>query len=98
MRSKSLVRLAASMLTCLSVGIVGSLVTRREIPTWYASLVMPSWTPPPVLFPIVWTILYILMAISLWRLWETGERAADRSKAVLWFFIQLALNAAWSPV
>jgi tryptophan-rich sensory protein len=51
-----------------------------------------------MVFPIAWTALYILMAVSFWRLWETEPRSASRSKAMVWFLVQLALNAAWSPV
>ena len=98
MSLKSVVRLVVSLLMCLGVGILESLVTRPEIPTWYASLTKPSWTPPPVVFPIAWTALYILMAISFWKLWETELRSAARLKAMVWFLVQLALNAAWSPV
>jgi translocator protein len=98
MRLKSAVRLTVSLLICLGVSVLESLVTRPEIPTWYASLTKPSWTPLPVVFPIVWTALYILMAVSFWRLWETEPRSAARSKAMVWFLVQLALNAAWSPV
>jgi benzodiazapine receptor len=79
-------------------GSVGSLVTRPEIATWYASFAKPSWTPPPFAFPIVWTLLYILMGISFWRLWDRQPPAAARSKAMTWFLVQLALNALWSPV
>jgi tryptophan-rich sensory protein len=90
--------LALSLLLCLGVGILGSLVTRPEIPTWYAGLVKPSWTPAPLAFPIVWSVLYALMAVSLWRLWDLETRSAARSKAIIWFLVQLALNALWSQV
>lgn len=72
--------------------------TRPEIPTWYAALIKPAWTPPPLVFPIAWTGLYILMAVSFWRLWENEPRSAARSSAMFWFLAQLALNAAWSPI
>jgi len=98
MKSKSIARLALSLLLCLSVGTIEGLVTRPEIPTWYASLTKPSWTPAPLVFPIAWTALYILMAISFWRLWDLETPSAARSRAMTWFWIQLALNALWSPV
>ena len=98
MRLKSVVRLALSVAICLGVGIMGSLVTRPEIPTWYADIIKPSWTPPSLVFPIAWTALYILMAVSLWRLWENEPRSAARSNAIVWFLAQLVLNAAWSPI
>lgn len=98
MRLKSITRLALSLLLCLGVGMLGSLVTKPEIPTWYAGLVKPSWTPAPLAFPIVWSVLYALMAVSLWRLWDLETRSAARSKAIIWFLVQLALNALWSQV
>jgi benzodiazapine receptor len=98
MRLKSITRLALSLFLCLSVGIAEGLVTRPEITTWYAGLVKPSWTPTPLVFPIAWTVLYILMAISFWRLWDLETRSAARTTAMTWFWIQLTLNALWSPV
>ena len=95
---KSITRLAVSLSMCLGIGVLESLVTRPEIPTWYVSLAKPSWTPIPLVFPIAWTALYILMAVSFWRLWEVSPRSGARTKAMIWFLIQLALNAAWSPV
>lgn len=98
MTFKSVGRLVLCLLLCVGVGIIESIVTRPEIPVWYAGLEKPWWTPPPVVFPIAWTILYILMAVSLWRLWDRAAPSRARSSAITWFFIQLALNAAWSPV
>jgi tryptophan-rich sensory protein len=46
----------------------------------------------------VWNILYLLMAVSLWRLWERSrEHVAGAERAIWLFLAQLALNAAWSP-
>lgn len=98
MRLKSIIRLALSVLLCVSVGAFEGLVTRPAIPTWYAGLIKPFWTPAPLVFPIAWTVLYILMAVSLWRLWDLEIRSAARTRAIRWFLVQLALNALWSPV
>lgn len=98
MTLKSIGRLMLCLLLCLGVGFLESLVTRPEIPVWYAALAKPWWTPPPFVFPIAWTTLYILMAVSLWRLWERAGPSPARASAITWFLIQLALNAAWSPV
>lgn len=98
MPSKSIIRLIFSLLLCLGVGILGSLVTASQIPTWYAGLLKPFWTPPAFVFPIAWSVLYILMAISFWRLWNLEARSTARSRAMMWFLAQLALNALWSPV
>jgi benzodiazapine receptor len=98
MRLKSITRLTLSLTLCLGVGILEGLVTRPEIPTWYAGLAKPSWTPPPLAFPIAWTLLYTLMAVSFWRLWDLEAHSPARARAMTLFLVQLALNALWSPV
>lgn len=98
MRPQSIIRLLLSLVLCLGVGIIEGVVTRPEIAVWYAGLVKPSWTPPPIVFPIAWTLLYALMALSFWRLWNSQTRIRERTQAMMLFLIQLALNALWSPV
>ncbi len=78
------------------VAILGSAVTLPKIPTWYAGLEKPAFNPPNWVFGPVWTLLYALMALAGWRVW-LGP-APGRTKALQWFFVQLALNAAWSPI
>ena len=83
---------------CVGTGAVQGIVTRPQIAGWYSKLAKPSWTPPSSAFPVVWTALYILMAVALWRLWEKAEPSPARNRAIALFFVQLALNAAWSPL
>ena len=61
---------------------------------WYAGLVKPSLNPPAWLFGPVWTVLYVLIAIAGWRVWQR-----DRSgwPMRLWW-AQMALNFLWTPV
>ncbi len=95
----SALRLVACLALCFAVALAGALVTQPEIPRWYAFLDKPAWTPPNWVFPVAWNILYALMAVSLWRLWERArEGTADASYAIGLFLAQLALNAAWSPI
>jgi benzodiazapine receptor len=92
---KSILRLIACFAVCFAVAWLGSVATLPKIPTWYAALNKPSFTPPNDVFPIAWNVLYALMAISLWRLWQapSGEM---RSLAITIFLMQLAVNLAWS--
>jgi tryptophan-rich sensory protein len=62
---------------------------------WYTTLSKPWWTPPNLAFPIVWTLLYFLMGISLFILAKRGELKTPQGYL---FGIQLLLNAAWSPL
>ena len=98
MTMASIVRLSLCLLLCLGVGAATGSVTAAEIPTWYAHLNQPSWTPPNWAFPVVWTLLYILMAVALWRLWNGLAHGQAVRSLILLFLLQLALNAAWSPV
>jgi len=88
-------------LTVLSVAVVaavsacGQIATYPNLAPWYAGLSKPAFNPPNWLFAPVWTALYLLMAFVLWRLLRLAPSSARRNAMVL-FFVQLALNAAWS--
>lgn len=72
-----------------AIGAVASL----NAPAFYASLTRPGWAPPSSVFGPVWTLLYSLMGIALWRVWR-GPRG--HAAAITLFLVQLALNASWS--
>ncbi len=93
-RLRDFLALAAFVLVCLAAGWIGSIATTPAIPTWYAGLTKPPFNPPNAVFPIVWTILYVLMGVAAWRVWRTG--LPEGRTALLPFFIQLALNVLWS--
>ena len=74
----------------------GGFATRRSVSTWYPGLRKPSWTPPSQAFGPVWTVLYAQMAYSASRVARSSDPARGRALALWW--LQLALNAAWTPV
>jgi translocator protein len=82
------------LILCQAAGGVGTIATIPNIPTWYASLNKPSFQPPNYLFGPVWTILYTLMAVSLYCVIRSAH--PRRRSALIVFFFQLILNAAWS--
>lgn len=80
--------IAASFLAALS----GTLFRPGE---WFEQLNKPSWRPPNGLFAPVWTILYLMIALSGWLIWrKAGFAAVDLP--LVFFALQLAANAAWS--
>ncbi len=59
---------------------------------WYRRLAKPRWTPPNVAFPLVWSVLYVMIAIAGWRVWRTEGLSLPLA---LWA-AQWVFNAAWS--
>jgi len=98
MKIKNILLFVFSIIICLAAGFIGSFFTTSSIPTWYSGLNKPVFNPPNWLFGPVWTILYILMGISLYLILinKTKEKTRIRKIALLFFFIQLVLNALWS--
>jgi len=63
---------------------------------WYESLDRPDWRPPNWAFPIVWTILYAMMAVAAWLVWHAAGGLAGAPLAFGLFALQLLFNGAWS--
>jgi len=91
-------RLIISIGICQLAGFLGSLFTTPAIPTWYASLNKPSFTPPNWIFSPVWITLYLLMGISLFLVLHKGLHEKYLNIALIIFGIQLLLNILWSMV
>ena len=64
---------------------------------WYKNLKKAPWTPKPPVFGVVWTILYILMAIALYLVW-TNKKCYPYCDAIKVFFLQLLLNVIWTTI
>ena len=79
--------------------VIGALfTTRNSITGWYADLDKPSFTPPDWVFGPAWTILYILMATAAFLLWQKAKPGGGVRIALALYFIQLGLNALWTPL
>ena len=83
-----------AVIICFSVGVMASYFQVDAIQTWYPFLNKPLLTPPNFIFPIVWSILYFCMGISIGLIWNTKHR---KRKILRWLFsFQLLLNFTWS--
>ena len=80
---------------CFAVAAAGSRWTASEIPGWYRTLVRPAIAPPNWVFAPVWTLLYALMAIAAWQVWQSAPSPL-RTWGLVLFLAQLGLNFAWS--
>ena len=94
----SIIKLILSILASFAAGGIGSFFTFKAIPTWYAGLKKPRFTPPNRAFGPVWTTLYILMGVSVFLVWQKGLATDGVLLAFVLFWIQLAMNAIWSII
>lgn len=93
---RSLAALLLFLGLCYGAAALGGLATATSVESWYPLLRKPDFTPPDWAFPVVWNILYGLIALSAWRVWRLEERPRARRWALVWFGVQLVLNVAWS--
>jgi hypothetical protein len=94
----SVIKLIICIIASFAAGGIGSLFTFKAIPTWYAGLKKPPYTPPNWVFGPIWTTLYILMGISVFLVWQKGLATNGAMLAFILFWIQLAFNAVWSVI
>lgn len=88
--------LVISLAVSLGAGGLAALLTRNSMEL-YRQLNQPSLAPPGWVFPVVWTILFALMGISAWMVWRQRPSPL-RSRALLVYILQLAVNVSWSLV
>ena len=88
---KPLTKYLWAIFLCLLTGYATSLLQRESVELWYPTLYKPLYTPSGSVFSIVWLVLYVLMGISLGRIWGKGFTTSTREG-----WIQLALGFGWS--
>lgn len=84
--------LLVSVVACVVLGALSGMTA--SVSSGYSGLEMPPLSPPGIVFPVAWTILYILLGISLWLIYRSG---GDRAFYIL-FAVQMVLNLAWVPL
>ena len=97
------IKLVGAIALCQTAGIIGSFFTVSAIPTWYAQLEKPVFTPPNWIFGPVWIVLYTLMGISLFLIWKKRQYMQKTEDATIvtslfLFYVHLVINAYWSIV
>lgn len=71
------------------------MATQGDVSQWYATLTPPPLTPPNIAFPVMWTILYALIASAGWVLWTSRHLPGGRERLTL-FALYMALNWSWT--
>ncbi|MCA0200207.1 MAG: tryptophan-rich sensory protein [Proteobacteria bacterium] len=94
MAMRNILALIGFIAACFAVSALGALATANSVGTWYQTLAKPSFNPPDWIFGPVWTTLYVLIAISGWRVWR--KTGFSDHKAFAAYGGQLLLNLLWS--
>ena len=79
------------------VGALSGFLSRRGTELYQTTIVQPPLSPPPLVFPIVWTILFALLGIGAARIFLAPANGS-RTRALLLFLLQLFFNFCWSPI
>ncbi|MFC1636757.1 TspO/MBR family protein [Planctomycetota bacterium] len=95
---KAIGKLISSVSLCLFTGFVGSFSTMDSVSTWYADLAKPSFNPPDWAFGVVWPILYVMMGVAAFLVWNKGAASKQVRVALGLFLLQLVLNGLWTPI
>lgn len=91
---KRVIYIIIAVIICLFVGYTANYFQSDSLSTWYPTLVKSSLSPPNYVFPIVWTILYMCMGVSIGLIWNRAK--TRKHKLDLIFALQLLLNFTWS--
>jgi tryptophan-rich sensory protein len=89
------IMLLVFVIICLAAGRLGAAITEPALAGWYAGLRKPEWTPPNIVFPVAWSLIFLAIGIAAWLVWKSAERGEARLPLTL-FFGQLAINVLWS--
>ncbi len=92
------IKLVVSIAVCEGAGGIGAIFTTPAIPTWYAGLKKPAFTPPNSVFGPIWISLYLLMGIAVFLVWREGLGQERVTIAFVIFWAQLVLNILWSVI
>lgn len=91
---KQIAPYALPIIGCLFSGWGGALLQQKALLEWYPSLSKSPLTPPSIVFPIAWSILYVLIGIAFGAVWNLG--AKRRKYLLIGWGVQFVLNFLWS--
>ena len=89
-------RFLISVTLPLLVGGLSGFATARGVQEWYPSLTKPPFNPPSWVFGPVWTLLYVMMGVAAYVVWQKGWESEVVRVALGLYLIQLILNGFWS--
>ena len=97
MKKFKLTDLLIFVVTAELAGALSALLA-GDFTSFCSEIIQPPLSPPPWLFPVVWAVLYALMGISAYMIWNNRKNEIRRSNALRLYYIQLAVNFSWSII
>jgi len=94
MRKNKYLSLFIILLITSLASAIGGFTTASFKEPWYSEIILPSYNPPSWVFAPVWTTLYVMMSIAIWKIWINSFDL----KILKLYFIHLFFNATWSIV
>ena len=79
------------------IAMISGLITQNSIETWYININKATFNPPSYIFPIIWTLLYTMLAFVAVYLWE-NKKSSDFKNLFTLYLAQMILNWSWTPV
>ncbi len=100
MKSNNIIKILISIIICELAGVAGSFFSTPEINGWYRNLDKPALTPPAWMFGPVWTLLFVLMGVSLYLVWSKNWVVnTEKTEAKLWNPLSQKLwTGSWSRI
>lgn len=80
-----------------AVAMLTGYLTETGTSAWYQGLQRSALTPPAIVFPVVWTVLYVMIALSGWALWQRRQEPFAKT-ALCFYAVQVLLNWTWTPL
>lgn len=94
---KKIIKLVLWIFAFQVIGYSIGLLTQHDILIWYPNLHKSTLNPPNIVFPIVWSVLYVMLAIAGWSIWNKPV-TPEVKRARLFFSLQMIMNWMWTPI
>lgn len=95
---RKIIELAAAIILSQSAGLIGSIFTVENVPTWYTTVEKPAYNPPAWVFAPVWITLYCLIGVAAFLVWQRRKESAAAPAALAVFTFQLVINTMWPMI
>lgn len=97
MKKENIIVYAVSVLIALGTGTLATYFTSTGMNLLYSEIKTPPLSPPSILFPIVWTLLYFLMGVSSAMIWleKSPEKSVIRRRSLVVYSASLIVNFSW---